>query len=1033
MVHAGPVSRLRRTAAIVLLGLLVGGGSAVPGYANDDAGALNDQVLGLRKAGKIAEAMPIAQHALALAEQHKDADPETLGDSLSILALLHEALGDYAKAEPLYQRALAVREKALGTDDINVGQVLNNLAALYQFQGRLADAEAFYKRSHAIFEAALGPEHAAVATSLNNLAELYKMQGRYADAEPLTKRALSIRETALGLDHADVGHSLNNLAVLYLFLGRAREAEPLYKRALAISEKASGPNHIDVALNLNNLAYLYKTLGRFAEAEPLYRRSLAIREQALGPAHPATGQSLNNLAELYTAQGRYADAEPLLERDLDICTKILGPDHPATGASAGNIAILYQTQGRMAEAGPLFKRAIAIFSKALGADHPNTGLMIDNLAAFYAAQGNWSQAAKNWRQAADIVIRRFKRGSETVGKSLTGPARSEVDGLSHRFRNLVKAHHRLAADDPARLEDATRSTFQTAQWAQGSQAAQSLAKMAARSASGSDTLAAIVRERQDLLGAWQTKDTQLIDTRSQPPDARDAAAETALSASLAAIDARISGIDKTLARDFPDYSALTNPVPLPPADVQTQLRADEALVLFLDTAELKPAPAETFVWVVTAHQSRWVRADLGASLLADRVAALRCGLDASAWLNEGQARCASLLELDPSARPERGKGPPFDVARAYELYRGLFGGVEDLIKDKRLLIVPSGALTSLPFQVLITEPPASTAAPDYADAAWLIRRHAITVLPTVASLKSLRQVAAASPAARPFIAFGNPLLTGRDGTDRRAFDRQTCASATGDAKPESTASLVKPQTFADLARGGMADVAALKRQPPLPETAHELCTVARALGVSDDDVHLGARANETAIKRLSAGGVLAQAGVVHFATHGLIASEAANIAGSAAEPALVLTPPETASVADDGLLTATDVTELKLNAGWVVLSACNTAAASAAGTADGANSGDAEALSGLARAFFYAGARALLVSHWYVDSRAAVKITTETFAELKRNPAIGRAEALRRAMLAAMDDRSRPKTWTPAAHPAIWAPFVIVGEGGAGR
>ena len=116
---------------------------------------------------------------------------------------------------------------------------------------------------------------------------------------------------------------------------------------------------------------------------------------------------------------------------------------------------------------------------------------------------------------------------------------------------------------------------------------------------------------------------------------------------------------------------------------------------------------------------------------------------------------------------------------------------------------------------------------------------------------------------------------------------------------------------------------------------------------------------------------------MHFATHGLIASETESIAKSLAEPALLLTPPETASETDDGLLTASEVTELKLDADWVVLSACNTAA--------GGEKGDAEALSGLARAFFYAGARALLVSHWYVDSQAAVKITTGAFAELKRD------------------------------------------------
>ena len=103
----------------------------------------------------------------------------------------------------------------------------------------------------------------------------------------------------------------------------------------------------------------------------------------------------------------------------------------------------------------------------------------------------------------------------------------------------------------------------------------------------------------------------------------------------------------------------------------------------------------------------------------------------------------------------------------------------------------------------------------------------------------------------------------------------------------------------------------------------------------------------------------------------------------------MLTPPDTASEEDDGLLTASEVAQLKLDADWVLLSACNTASAGKLG---------GDALSGLARAFFYAGSRALLVSHWYVSSDAALKLTTKALAELAVNSKVGRSEALRRSM-----------------------------------
>ena len=140
------------------------------------------------------------------------------------------------------------------------------------------------------------------------------------------------------------------------------------------------------------------------------------------------------------------------------------------------------------------------------------------------------------------------------------------------------------------------------------------------------------------------------------------------------------------------------------------------------------------------------------------------------------------------------------------------------------------------------------------------------------------------------------------------------------------------------------------------------------------------------------------------------------LAASKAEPALLLTPPQTATAEDDGLLTASEIAQLKLDAEWVVLSACNTAA----GESDKPG---AEALSGLARAFFYAGARALLVSHWAVNSDATVKLITKAFEELKADPRIGRAEALRRSTLALI------AAGEGYAHPANWAPFVVVGEG----
>ncbi len=143
------------------------------------------------------------------------------------------------------------------------------------------------------------------------------------------------------------------------------------------------------------------------------------------------------------------------------------------------------------------------------------------------------------------------------------------------------------------------------------------------------------------------------------------------------------------------------------------------------------------------------------------------------------------------------------------------------------------------------------------------------------------------------------------------------------------------------------------------------------------------------------------------------------------QPALALTAPKVAGIDGDGLLTMEEILSLKLNADWVILSACNTAAGAGAG---------AEAASGLARAFFYAGARALLVTNWSVQSDSARELVTDIFRRLAANPKLKRAEALRQAMMALADgpgslDAQR-KTQFSYAHPLFWAPYTLIGDGG---
>jgi CHAT domain-containing protein len=812
--------------------------------------------------------------------------------------------------------------------------------------------------------------------------------------------------------------------------GDFADAQRFYERATPLVLKEYGPDHEQTAIHYHSLGLVAEAAGDLAAAERYYRAAVPIREKVYGPDSAGTAVALDHLAAVYIKMGRPEAADPLVKRAASIRQSVgalLGPNH-------------------------------AFFA----GDHANQ-------ADVSLARGDWAAALASYREAIRLTV--GQDTSQTVVKSIV---EDEIKRRRETFIGLCRAAWQMrsapGADPTALFEE----TFITAQQAWATSAASALAKMSARLGAGNTPLGTQIRRLQDLsdrvlrlngednklLADWsavqrqnpaynavseefraaslargkanaptvkrQTELVQQLTALMQrcPPGQkkpgceasereiqaiskelgelskataagsgeimaihqRMEAAERALpgyaeftarrAAVRGAIDAgegEIKQVRQAIVKAFPQYVALADPKPLSLAEIRTLLRGDEALVAMLTGS------SSSFVWVVTRERTAWAEIKAGSKELAEHVAALRTGLDPLAQQDaEGAA----------GSRPGVVQG--FDLARAHALYELVLGPVADELAGKRhLIVVPTGPLTSLPLQVLVTQPPAMAGSP--ADtlrrASWLIKSHALSVLPSVQSLSALRKLPGAGGATKPFFGVGDPILRGPLERQQRSAQR----------------SRTQPAHFY---RNGLADVRAVRELPPLPDTADELRAIAKLLGAPPDAVHLGTAASETRVKSA----LLREYHVIQFATHGLVAGDLSGLA----EPALVLTPPDVPTDADDGLLTASEIAGLQLDADWVVLSACNTAAGSTEG---------AEALSGLARAFFYAGARALLVSHWSVFSSAATELTTKTFATLSATPGLGRAEAFRRSMLALIEEGQGP---------SYWAPFVIVGEGGAG-
>jgi CHAT domain-containing protein len=971
--------------------------------------------------------------AVNLADASGQGETMVYGNIAIALRDIYLATERDAEAVPFLQRLIPILGIEMGSSSSEALTARCDLAATYLKLKRRNDAN---EQVRAIIPIArsmtttgslppakleeIAPRFYALAHQLVNL-------GLYPEASELLNVSVAIYQGWNGKgwgsnDYALV-QTLDLLSESYESQGRLDEAESIYKMLLEHVDA----NSDDAAALWNNLGQVYRAQGagtgngkKLEDAEQAYRRALFISSSLKQEDPRSHATRLGNLGTVLILRNKPDEAERLLREALAIHDRKLGGKDPSISTVLVPLAAVLRMKREYRESADLARRGIAALESEYGPEDPELIPLYGSVSLAESALKNDAGAYAAAKQESEILIRRAQR--KTLPKFAAEQTSGEyMDG----YLDLIHSAYRLARSQPDQEQTLLAESFQIAQHYAATSAASAVLQTAAREAADSEELAGLIRKRQDLILEVATLEQEMISELASVGERQKAEKETAFRKRVAVTKAEIDEIDGLIAKRFPKYSDIAgqNAVSLP--ETQAFLGEREALILVVNRA------SSTYLWAVTHSDIRWIEID--DSGLGHEVQTLRCGLDEEEWATPNKARqCADLLGLDEQPDPSRPL--PFSVGKAYELYRTLFGQVEDLIRDKRLLVVPSGPLAGLPFHVLVTKQPAN-ALPStfegYRDIAWLARSHAIATLPAVSSLKALRQrTDKAQIAPEDYAGYGNPVLLGDTVSCRAPHVPDTCPAPAGSG-PMATASSFGRATIRG--RGGRrsADLDVFAKGPgseaileqvralcPLPDTGYEIKCVAEHFDSKTRLIRLGEDATKASIKALNESGELARYRILHFATHGLLSGDVAMMEKRQGEPALVLTPPQSsADASDNGLLLASDVAGLKLNADWAVLSACNTAAGGQTG---------GEALSGLARAFFYAGARALLVSHWPVYSDAAVRLATGTFAELDRDPSAGRAEALQRAMIAFMDDHAQEDN----AHPAVWAPFVVAGEGG---
>jgi len=948
--------------------------------------SLSQLVMVLKTERRYADAEPLMRRALSIEEKLRPERQESATYATQ-LAGLQVSQGHFAPADVLLQQAIAINQRVMGENSMATAVSLQEAATLSLAEGRYADTEAFYRRMLSISQKLFGVESLKSVIVEERLATALEFQGRYEEAEPLFRHVLAIREHALGAEHSFTAGSMNNLGKLLEMEGHHSEAEELLRRAISTDAKAIGERNPRIATEASNLGLLMLRQRRYKEAEPLLRLAVAIDEKSLPSGDPNIADMLSHLALLLQAQGRYTEAEPLLRRALAI-RRYSGPEQPETGVVLSKLATNLMLQHRFAEADPLFAQALAIEEKTLGKTHPEVAATRRGMADSAVKQKKWGDASRQFRIACSVP-RSFGSARDLSGdaaESALYDANSCWIRLGLSLAAWAGEGGGTAAEDKpvALLFEAFDASQRAVQSAAGAAMARSAA-LAAAQAIGVGTQA---EAYEAALLSRDQLDQQFA--KSEFTDATQGVEQRAtLTKTRLALSSRIDMLAAELKSKAPLYWNFRSPEPVPIGALQSRsgadaalLRDDEALIVFL----LMPGNANGVTFAVSKQGAAWARIGLTGAELQERVTRLRRQIDP-----EGYAVPGASTGSDSAAGA-------FDRQVAYDMYRALLGDptIQSVIRDKAvMLFVPSGPLTMLPPGLLVTRPPEGGRQGDKDPEAlratsWLLRSNAVALLPSVSSLRMLRQIlpGARGVASDPVLVFADP-----------NFVRPQAVK-----KTKRVAAARGMDTYF---RDGTPLAEELDDVPPLPGTRVEGEALMRALNGRPGSLLTGNDASKAQLMRRNADGRLAQVRVLEFATHGLVAGDASDLA----EPALVLA---VGATPKDELLLASEASRLKLNADWVLLSACNTASPDAP---------EAQGLSGLSRAFFFAGARSLLVSHWRVRDDVAPKLIPAMLLGEREHPESSRAQALQAATLAVLDDRT-----LNAADPASWAPFTLIGE-----
>jgi CHAT domain-containing protein len=897
--------------------------------------------------------------------------------------------GNQKHAIELFEQSLS-KKKLPGT--------YNMLVKLYARIGDLESAETVAKQGISLcnrLRNQKGWGNWPVISAANMKAHILEAQGKFSEAELHYRRALR-NFTPSMRRRQSMSYIVYSVYLTRTLKNQDRlvEAEVEARETLNEALGISGRNAEVTASIIGELGEILLRQGRLEDAEKLMRAALrTLEETNVSSDHGLMVEGRMRLGEVLSAEQKFDEAMEQfhLAKAVMQQNRHLYKSYLNVTKNAAYMLSLLRT-GRIEEAAHQISAIHARNSKLLGEKHYLTAETLGFRGMVYAMQKNDSEALRDFSDALPVLLETSSGDTFSYGRKM------RLRYISETYLGFLARLKGGELEKKAGI-DASAEAFKLADAISASTVRGAIGASTARTAVTSPELADLVRREQDAQKQLEILERALTDNLAAPSEQQLPELIKELKQKIDALTkARTVLVDEIKTR-FPKYSELTTPKPVTISQLQNHLRPREAFI------SIYTADDQSYIWAIPhAGEVSFSTVSLGRTRLSQIVTDLRKALD------------PEPITL--------GDVPEFDISKAYGLYSKLLEPIEKGWKSATdLLIVAHGPLGQLPFSILPTAPVSLVEDEQelfskYRKVPWLIRKASVTRLPSASTFVMLRTLPEGDPYRKAFAGFGDPLFNQEQLAQmEKEKEEPTMALASQGGRFHVRGIRISEEGILDNDEIVSCTIDNLNR---LPDTSEEIKHIAEALGANPDkDIFLGRRASEHQVKSMD----LSDRRVIVFATHALVAGDLDGLD----QPALALSAPSISGDDEDGLLTMGEILRLKLNADWIVLSACNTGAAEGKG---------ADAVSGLGRAFFYAGTRAILVSMWPVETTSARKLTTGLFRYQKEDKKLSRARALRKSALELIDgpglkDDVTGKIAASYAHPLFWAPFIIVGESGS--